>query len=431
MTNKENNILNLTALALFGDSNQPNNDLLNQKDFSPELKEANMQAIFSIVYTILKKHGVSVSNYDRLFLRTVAGNIRVQHDHAELHQLLSANSIPYVALKGSASAMYYPDPILRMMGDVDFLVQKSDLQRAGDLLEKVGFVPVEKNDNECHIAYHREVNGIRSIWEMHWEPNGIPKDKFGELAREYLSDVIETSIPCTISGDECMVPSPFHHGLIMLLHMASHLINTGIGLRHLCDWAVFVGKFSDDEFSNMFEAKLKTIGMWKFAQIMTQLCITYLGMQTKGWCGFSEPDYLETLMSDIFKGGNFGVKDSNRINQAKLITNAHRGSVDETGLLKQFVWTMNEKAEIAMPIVRKVPILLPVGWMFAGGRHLVRIGSGKRPKIHVNDMVRGAAERRELYKELRLFQPEDVQSMPEPIMPWSKTLPADCYSKRR
>lgn len=404
--NKEKKLLNLTIQALSKKSNEQNIEILNEKDLSIVLKEANIQAVFPLVYSVLKEHGVMPTNFKAMFLKTLASNIRVEHDHAELHDLLSVNNIPYVVMKGSASAMYYPEPFLRTMGDVDFLVYKSDLEKAGILLEQAGFVSVEKNDNECHIAYHRKVNGIRSIWEMHWEPNGIPKGGVGELTKKYLSDIIETAIPCTISGSKCLVPSPFHHGLIMLLHTASHLINTGIGLRHLCDWAVFADKFSDEEFKKMFEEKLRAIGMWRFAQILTQLSITYLGMSSKEWCGSSNEEYIEALMSDIFKGGNFGIKDTNRINQAKLITNAHKASVDETSLLKQFIRTMNEKAEIAMPVTKKVPVLLPVGWIYAGGRHLLRIRSGKRPRINVSDMVRGANERRELYKEFRLFQVE-------------------------
>lgn len=399
-------LLNLTAQALFGKNNELNIETLNEKDLSIVLKEANIQAVFPLVYSVLKEHEAMPTNFKTTFLRTVANNIRVEHDHAELHDLLSVNNIPYVVMKGSVSAMYYPEPLLRTMGDVDFLVYKSDLERAGILLEQAGFVPEENNDHECHIAYHRKINGIRSTWEMHWEPNGIPKGEVGELAKEYLSDIIETAIPCTISDRKCLVPSPFHHGLIMLLHTATHLINTGIGLRHLGDWTVFADNFSDEEFKDMFEEKLKAIGMWRFAQILTQLSVRYLGMSQKDWCGLSDGEYLDVLMRDIFKGGNFGIKDTNRINQAKLITNAHKASVDETSLLKQFIRTMNEKAEIAMPVTKKVPVLFPVGWIYAGGRHLLRIRSGKRPRINVSDMVRGANERRELYKEFRLFQVE-------------------------
>lgn len=400
-------LLQITTVALFSDSNSMDKEELTLIDAESLYREANMQAMLSLVHSVLKYHGISNVGYESAYFQKVASNIRVIHEHQELHQLLSTNHIPYVVMKGSASAMYYPEPFLRAMGDVDFLVKGSDLEKAGQALEQAGFVPTEDNEHECHIAYHRNKNGVRSIWEMHWAPGGIPDGVAGELTRQYLADNIETAVPCTIKGTECMVPSPFYHGLIMLLHTASHLINTGVGLRHLCDWAVFADKFSDEEFCEIFEEKLKSIGMWKFAQILTQLSIRYLGMPSKKWCGNSDEEYLESLMCDIFKGGNFGIKDSNRINQAKLITNSHKASVDETNLLIQLFRTMNEKARIAMPIVKKVPVLLPLGWIYSGGRHLIRIQNGTRPKIDVNDMVKGATKRREIYKEFRLFERED------------------------
>lgn len=407
LDSREQSLLKITAEALFCDNAELNKDELVGMDSEMLYKEANMQAMFPLVHSVLKKHGIANGGYESAYFQKVASNIRVIHEHQELHQLLSANNVSYVVMKGSTSAMYYPEPFLRAMGDVDFLVDKSDLEKVGRVLEQAGFVRSEDNEHECHIAYHRNANGIRSIWEMHWAPGGIPDGDAGELTRQYLADIIDTAVPCTIKGSECLVPSPFPHGLIMLLHTAIHLINTGVGLRHLCDWAVFANKFSDEEFYELFEEKLKSIGMWRFAQILTQLSIRYLGMPSKEWCGNSEEEYLELLMCDIFKGGNFGIKDSNRINQAKLITNSHKASVDETNLLIQLLRTMNEKARIAMPIVKRIPVLLPIGWIYAGGRHLIRIQKGTRPKIDVNDMVKGATERREIYKEFRLFEREE------------------------
>lgn len=403
----EKRLLKIIQMALFCDYAEVDKQELTDVDLKQLYKEANMQAMFPLVHSALASIGMADGDCEATYFQKVASNIRVTHEHQELHQLLSANDITYVVMKGAASAMYYPEPLLRTMGDVDFLVNKTDLERAGKILEQAGFIPTENNEHECHVAYHRNHNGVRSIWEMHWSPSGIPESEVGELTREYLSDIFEKAVPCTIQDCECLVPSPFHHGLIMLLHTSTHLINTGIGLRHLCDWAVFVDKFSNEEFCDLFESKLKAIGMWKFAQILTQLSIQYLGMPEKEWCGTSDEDYLEMLMCDIFKGGNFGVKDSNRINQAKLITSSHKASVDETNLLMQLIRTMNEKAKSAMPIIKRVPVLLPIGWIYAGGRHLLRIHAGRRPKIDVSDMVKGATERREIYKEFKLFEREE------------------------
>lgn len=406
LNDEERLLLKLLEQALFGRENEIDKEALKETRLEILQEEAKMNAVFSLIYPILQSKGFSTVNYDNLFFQRLANNIRVAHEHSELHHMFLSNDISYVILKGCASAMYYSEPLLRSMGDVDFLVPESELKKVDCLLKKVKFEALEGDMHEYHTTYQRKQNGMCSVWETHWSPSGIPQGKVGEKVKKYLENVIDTANPCTIQGVDCLVPSSFHHGLIMLLHTATHLINAGVGLRHLCDWAVFVDAFSDEEFKMMFEKKLKDIGMWKFAQILTQLCIKYLGVSNKEWCSVSGEEYLERLMCDICKGGNFGVKDKNRINQAKLLTNSKTASVEERNLLVQFVETMNERTRFFLPITKRMPVLLPIGWLYVGGRHLARIKKGIRPKINVNHMIKGAAERREIYKEFQLFAEE-------------------------
>ena len=388
-------LLDLVSFALFG------GDKCNTS-LTPEiLKEANQQAVL----TLMKVEKENSPDFYLMHAQTLVNNVRIDYEHAEVHRMMMKAEIPYVILKGSSSASYYPEPLLRTMGDVDLLISKSDLPKVDVILQENGFHPIEKNDNECHLAYHRRTYGATSTWEVHWKPNGIPSGKSGAKIEGYLADIIASAQRSNVSEGEYMVPTAFHHGLVMLLHVAGHLINTGIGLRHLCDWAVFVAKFSDEEFCEMFEDKLKAVGLWRFAQLLTQLSVKYLHCPTKEWCDVGDDDYLEMMMVDIMNGGNFGVKDKNRINQAKLMTNTGKG-VDDTSLLKQLFLTMNQKARLGMPITAKVPLLLPVGWLYVVGRHLVRIKQKRRPTIDVKDMIAGAAERKEIYKEFRLFEAE-------------------------
>ena len=389
-------LLDLVSFALFGGE---------QCDIplTPEvLKEANQQAVL----TLMKVEKETSPDFYLMHAQTLVNNVRIDYEHAEAHRLMMKAEIPYVILKGSASAAYYPEPLFRTMGDVDLLIAKSDFHKTDAILRKNGFHPVEKNDNECHLAYHRRTYGATSTWEVHWKPNGIPSGKTGAKIETYLADIIAKAERRNISEGEYMAPTAFHHGLVMLLHVAGHLINTGIGLRHLCDWAVFVAKFSDEEFCEMFEDKLKEVGLWRFAQLLTQLSVKYLHGPAKRWCGVGDDDYLEMMMADIMNGGNFGVKDKNRINQAKLMTNTGKCKVDDTSLLQQLFLTMNQKAKLGMPITAKVPLLLPIGWLYVGGRHLVRIMQKRRPTIDVKDMIAGATERKEIYKEFRLFEAE-------------------------
>lgn len=390
-------LLDLVSFSLFGGERT---DIPLTTEI---LNEANHQAVL----TLLDITAEEVPDFYITHAQTLVNNVRVDYEHSEVHQLLTKAEIPYVILKGTSSAFYYPEPLLRTMGDVDILVDAENLQLVDDVLRKEGFCLAKHSDNIVHHAYHRKAYGNLSVWEVHWSVQGIPNDIIGEQIQMYLKDIIEKANVHDVSERAYMLPTAFHHGLVMLLHVARHSINTGIGLRHLCDWAVFAAKYSDAEFCEMFEEKLKSVGLWRFAQLLTQLSMKYLHCPYKEWCGIGEDKYLEQLICDIMNGGNFGVKDKNRINQAKLMTNTGKGKVDDTSLLKQFFLTMNDKSRRGMPITEKVPILLPVGWIYVGGRHLWRIIRGRRPKIAVGNMISGAKERREIYKEFKLFEIEN------------------------
>ena len=80
------------------------------------------------------------------------------------HEMGNAG-IPYVILKGCASAFYYPDPSKRLMGDVDFLVKESDLEQAGEILRQEGFVPWEE-DHICHVVYRKDVTHLEMLGKM-------------------------------------------------------------------------------------------------------------------------------------------------------------------------------------------------------------------------------------------------------------------------
>jgi hypothetical protein len=304
--------------------------------------------------------------------------------------------IPYVILKGVASASYYPEPELRTMGDVDFFIYEGSLDKAGVVLEAAGFVRTEDKEHDAHIAYHRVPD---SIWEMHWQLAGIPQGDSGEKVHKVMENLIDTSR----LEESVMLPDDFHHGIIMLVHTALHMTNTGIGLRHLCDWAVFVNRM--DDFELTFKDTLQSCGLWRYAQLLTQLCIKYLHIPEQKWAMEAVDDgLLEAMICDIFAGGNFGSKDSERINQAKFMTDRNTGHIDGKSMVGKLFSVMNVKARLAMPICDKYKVLLPIGWLYTGGRHLVRIVQGKRPKIHVNAMMEGARKRREIYKEFHLYE---------------------------
>ena len=120
--------------------------------------------------------------------------------------------------------------------------------------------------------------------------------------------------------------------------------------------------------------------------------------------GLGIPYHDPRLMEDILNAGNFGAKDEQRINQAKLLTTKSSSTVDDAGLLRQLVRTLNEKAGRRLPACRKNPVLLPAGWMLALWEYLRKLRRGKRPGIDVAATLSGARERKALYRQLHLFE---------------------------
>ena len=398
MTSVHQALLQLLSKALFGRPVEP-----VDIDWDQVLDEAAYQAVVQVTFSAIDPHALPAKALDRwkaAAATTIAKNVRVINNHELLHKWMSQAGIPYVILKGCASAAYYPVPAYRSMGDVDFLVPREYVEKAGRVLEENGLKPW----NEAHIA-HIVYRKIQVLLEMHFDIAGMPHGEAGEKIKEYTKDIFEKATAQNVGMTQAVLPSPFHHGLILLLHTAHHMTGEGIGLRHLCDWAVFENRFSDAQFCALFEKKLKQVGLWRFAQILTALSIRYLGAEKREWADISnEDDLLEKLMDDIFHGGDFGVKDSERSNQAYIISSRGKSGVGKRSLIGQFFVSLNEVVYTRWPFAKKWKIVLPAGWVLFSVKQLVKIIKGKRKKVHLVKMVEGAKQRKKIYSRLKLYE---------------------------
>ncbi len=330
-----------------------------------------------------------------------ATNTRVDYEHIRLHRIMTEAKIPYTIIKGLSCALYYPDMLMRSMGDVDFLVEPENFDNAHKMLINNGFEFV-KDSHGGHNVYTK--NGCR--FEMHYEPAGIPTGKKGERIREYCKSIVSEAQEVKTELGEIRVPSVFHHGLIILLHVCHHLTGEGIGLRHLCDWAMFISSMGDVEFRNIFEEKLRGIGLWQFACVLTCICADYLGCPCGNKADRAEKQLADAIIADVFSGGNFGQKNADRSLEMHLISAKGEKNIEENSMLKQMLVSANKIVYTNWKITRKLKFLLPFGWLFFGLRYVIRSVFGKRPEIHLKEIKREASARKKLYAELRLFEVE-------------------------
>ncbi len=401
LTDSQKVLLDLCSKALF----DKEISVFDKTDLTQIVDEAGKQTVFSMVCSALKELNLSDEFSNNRYLQRVAGNIQVCCAHKEIHYALTKKQIPYVVLKGVASAAYYNQPILRTMGDVDILVREEQLGKCDKVLESLGYV--RENDIESdslHIGYKKASGNSTIICELH-RSVGVMPENMAESIDKYFDDIFEASALYTAQNSTCVVPDKFHHGLVLMLHTAAHLTSEGIGLRHLCDWAVFVNGLSNDEFVALFEKPLRKIGLWRFAQLLTICCVKYLGCDAKEWTGEADEQLIENIVCDIFDGGNFGYKNRDRYRQIKYIKNRANKTVDNKNSLQQLFCTINSKAKAKYNFANRCCVLLPIAWIAVLFDYFKLVFSGKREFDSIST-VSEANSRKEIYSNFRLFEKE-------------------------
>ena len=127
--------------------------------------------------------------------------------------------------------------------------------------------------------------------------------------KRYWEDVLAKSSPSTIiiSGEEVRIMEPTLYAAYLFMHLFFHFIKEGIGLRHLCDWAVMMHHYADEIDKGRLEEVLRNVGMLKAFLAFGTILADKLGMKDFPLV-LSEKDRKcqARIMKEIMHSGNFG-----------------------------------------------------------------------------------------------------------------------------
>lgn len=218
-----------------------------------------------------------------------------------------AAGIPIAVLKGAAAAANYPQPSSRSMGDIDLIVLPDDFDRAFSLLEQQGW----KNDillevNPRHTGFEKE--GCPEI-ELHRYFSTCVNKQQAEFLDQTVYSAIPHAVWTDVSDFKVPVLPALANGLVLLAHVNQHL-GSGLGLRQILDWQMFVERHLTDElWEGGFQHAAQQIGMEKLAITTTWLCREHLGLQaTATWFDGADAQLASDLLLYIMQRGNMGRK---------------------------------------------------------------------------------------------------------------------------
>ena len=364
-------LFDVIKIALWGDGSA----IANQDVFN-EMKLHAIAALPASCLQFLSLSSELEGEWKRFILQHISFNTQCRYEQSKL-----PISVPYVILKGTTAAKYYPYPWYRTMGDIDIMTRREDLEIACKQLVENGYRVVKELNREISLVK----NGI--VIELH--------RRFATLndpeQAKYLDDLIIDNItPLHVLPD-------IVNGLVLLEHINQHM-EGGIGLRQIIDWMMFVDKCLPDEKWPEFLVLAEKVDLEKLAIVCTRMCELYLGLPHREWCADANPALCEELMDYVMVCGNFGnKKTTDEAISENAIAYASTPKMLFSLLQKQGL--KNWKA------AKKHKILRPFAWVYQAFRYASK-GIGRDQALSKLKEEYIAAKRRN-----RLFDALGVKTM--------------------
>lgn len=281
-----------------------------------------------------------------LFLETYKYMRVDERQRSQLKKLFAAfdaNGIEYMPVKGSLMKQMYPKTDMRIMGDADILIRMEQYDKVRPIMESLGYEEKLESDHELVWSHP----GL--YLELH--KRLIPS--YNKDYAAYYGDGWQLGHP----GKEnplCYEMSDEDQLIYVFTHFAKHYRDGGVGLRHMTDLYVYK-KVKPNLNESYILGELKKL----------QLDVFYGNVYETLDYWFE--DGAETEVSDmvtkfIFASGVFGTHEGH------VAAEGLRGSVGSNAKkmrMKKWwnlVFLPYGSMCIKYPVLKKVPILLPIMW---------------------------------------------------------------------
>lgn len=214
-----------------------------------------------------------------------------------------------VLLKGLGLSSYYPDIRHRACGDIDLLFVGDDKAEQANLLaEKWGL----KVDRGLHGESNYTIKSV--LVEIHARLLHQRSPFISKKTKKQLHTALENGdafCQRNIEGVLVSVLNPLYNNLLLTTHSLKHVLNEGVGMRQMCDVAMFLKAEHDHIDAETFRHLLIDWGVEKWGNLTYAFCVKVLDMPTSLLPYPIDIDRYDTdlLLKEVWRTGNFGEMD--------------------------------------------------------------------------------------------------------------------------
>ncbi len=271
----------------------------------------------------------------------------------ELRAAFEQAGVDYLFFKGSRLKNLYPKPELRPMGDADVLVRTQQQEQVNEVLRALGYELKAENEQEylwlsprLAVEPHKSLIDAGDERFYSYFGGGWQLAKRDEAGKAYLT-----------SEDEFA---------FLFVHMTKHYRGGGIGLRQFIDLWLYrraVPELDEEKLQDI----IRRLGLTEFYQNVLRTLSVWFEEET--------PDEKTCLITRfVFNSGSFGTEDAKFLSRT---LRAARGSNTTRAAIVQKLFPPLSRMRLFYPVLRRVPVLLPVLWVV----RLVSIALFRRDKL--------------------------------------------------
>lgn len=245
-------------------------------------------------------------------------NAELDRKCAIVSQKFKSEGFENCILKGQGIAQLYPNPALRIPGDIDIWLGGGD-EKVIEYVRK--FIP------QCEPTYHHvdfpiapgldiEVH-YRPSWMCNPFTNRKIQHFFDKCANKQFANVVETA-----SGS-FPAPTPLFNRIYILQHIFRHLFFEGIGMRQILDYYFVMLQPMNDDEKREYKTLLKDLGLYKFATAVCYVMQRIFAIDDRHYIVEPNVKEGEFLLNEILAAGNFGKHDTRYNDTERGLNTAH------------------------------------------------------------------------------------------------------------
>lgn len=266
----------------------------------------------------------------------------------------SQRNIRFIPLKGVILKKLYPQSDMRLMSDIDMLIDQSSAKSAYETMLSLGYANKSRHVGIHDVYLKKPVMNV----EIHRELFGITGNEFNAIFKD----------PWKLCSqhDGCLYKfDPNYFCVHMLAHCAKHYKAGGTGIRSFLDIWLFMHKCGGELDMALIDSLLGSVGI-------KELCHDFIYL-SEIWFGGAEcSEKYEEMTRFILSSGTYGNFENRVEIQLKDKSKAKY-------VISQ-IFPPLAHMRSGYPILRKAPVLLPFCWIY---RLIVRPFTSRK-KISAN-----------------------------------------------